>query len=246
MGLTAAGRRTMEMRVIRDYTFPHSPSKRRILEEAEKLFAEKGFDLVSVRDITKAAEANNAAVNYHFGSRENLIAIVVSRYLLPINEQRLSALDALEKQHGNKPVPVENLLEAMVRPMALVVRKSELSERLFYKLLGRIFSLQHEGFPPPVEEQVKHLAHRFRKALGKHFPQISEEELAWKFQFVIGAMVHTLIHQEWMHRMTNGASGAPTVELTLDRFIRFAAAGLREGQEQTRGEASGSQVMFDF
>lgn len=231
---------------MRDYSFPHSPSKRRLLEEAEKLFADHGFDVVSIRDITKAAEANSAAVNYHFGSKDGLIAMVVSRYLVPINEKRLAELDSLEKQHGSRPVPIELLLDAMVRPMAGVVRKSELSERLFYKLLGRIFSLQHEGFPPVVEDQVKRLGNRFRKALARHFPQLSEEELAWKIQFVVGAMIHTLIHQEWMNRMTGGAAGMPSVEVTLERFVRFAAAGLREGQPDTPHEPQGAQVMFDF
>jgi AcrR family transcriptional regulator len=231
---------------MRDYSFPHSPSKRRLLEEAEKLFADRGFDVVSIRDITKAAEANSAAVNYHFGSKDGLIAVVVSRYLVPINEKRLTELNSLEKQYGSQPVPIESLLEAMVRPMAGVVRKSELSERLFYKLLGRIFSLQHEGFPAVVEQQVKLLANRFRRALGKHFPNVSEEELAWKIQFVVGAMIHTLIHQEWMNRMTDGASGAPSVEVTLERFVRFAAAGLREGEPESDPNSQGAQVLFDF
>lgn len=48
------------------------PTKRRLLEVAGRVFAEKGFRAATVREICLAAEANVAAVNYHFGDKRQL------------------------------------------------------------------------------------------------------------------------------------------------------------------------------
>jgi hypothetical protein len=112
--------------------------------------------------------------------------------------------------------------------------------------MGRIFSLQGSGFPEAVEEQMRHLSDRFTRALAKSLPAVSQEELVWRTHFVIGAMIHMLMNQDMLHRVTNGASGTPTMEATLGRFIRFAAAGLREGVVVEPVVRQGPQATFDF
>lgn len=232
---------------MREITFPQSKSKLRLLDAAEQLFAEKGFESVSVRDVTQAAKANVAAVNYHFGSRDGMIALVVVRYITPINQERLVRLDALEGKWGAKAVPLEEIINAFVRPVVGIVRKSELSERLFCKLVGRIFALEGEGLPVAVEEQMKILIDRFTRALGKALPTLSQEELIWRMHFLVGSIIHMLMNQEMLHRLSNGASGTPSMEITLGRFIRFAVAGLREGVEVAEPEVKKSpQAMFEF
>ncbi len=231
---------------MREIKFPQSKSKLRLLDAAEQLFAERGFETVSVRDVTQLAKANVAAVNYHFGSREGMVALVVSRYIIPVNDERLARLDVLERKWSGKAVPLEEIIDAFVRPVVGIVRKSELSERLFCKLVGRIFAMQGEGFPAVVEEQMKTLIDRFTRAFGKALPTVSQEELVWRMHFLVGAIIHMLLNQEMLHRLSKGASGSPTMEVTLGRFIRFAAAGLREGVEVEAGVKKGPQATFDF
>jgi AcrR family transcriptional regulator len=232
---------------MREIKFPQSKSKLRLLDAAEQLFAEKGFEAVSVRDVTQAAKANVAAVNYHFGTRDGMIALVVSRYITPINQERLARLDALERKCGGKPAPLEEIIDAFVRPVVGIVRKSELSENLFRKLMGRIFAMSGDGLPLAVEDQMKDLIGRFTKALGKALPTVPQDELIWRMHFVVGSIIHMLMNQEMLHRLSNGASGTPSMEITLGRFIRFAAAGLREGVEMTGPTVKkGPQATFDF
>lgn len=216
---------------MREMTIPESGSKRKLLDAAELLFAEKGFEAVSVRDITQLAKANVAAVNYHFGSRDNLLALVMMRYMTPVTEERIVRLETLENDWAGKPVPLEELIDALVRPLVGQVKKSELTERLFYKLTGRICAEQGNGLPLQIEDQFRQVGDRFSKAISKSLPSVPVEELAWRVHFLIGGMIHMLTHQELLLRVTGGASGAPTMEVTLARFIRFAAAGLREGTE---------------
>ncbi len=231
---------------MREMTFPESGSKRKLLDAAEQLFAEKGFEAVSVRDITQLAKANVAAVNYHFGSRDGLLTLVMMRYMTPVNEERIARLETLERKSSGKTVPLEEIIDALVRPFVTQIRKSELSERLFYKLMGRTFAQQGDGLPPQIEEQLRQVMQRFTRAFAKALPAVAADDLAWRIHFVVGGMIHMLTHQEILQRLTQGASGVPPMEVTISRFIRFAAAGLREGVEAEEPAAEGPQVLFDF
>src|SRR5437762_11351711 len=94
---------------------PPGDTRSRILDGAEELFGERGLDRVSIRDITRKAKANLAAINYHFGSKEDLIAAVFERRVVPVNEARLAALDVVEKAVGKKSPKLEAILEAFIR-----------------------------------------------------------------------------------------------------------------------------------
>ena len=90
-------------------------TKDRILDTAERLFADKGYPATSLRDITNEAGVNLAAVNYHFGSKEALLSAVLDRRIGPVNEKRLELLDAAEAQAGNQPLALETVLPRVPR-----------------------------------------------------------------------------------------------------------------------------------
>src|SRR5437773_1036650 len=92
-----------------------SATRSRILDVAEELFGERGLDRVSIRNITRIARVNLAAINYHFGSKEDLIAAVFERRVVPVNEARLAALDRVEKSAGRRIPKLEAVLEAFIR-----------------------------------------------------------------------------------------------------------------------------------
>src|SRR2546428_5766096 len=93
-----------------------SDTRTRILDVAEELFGEEGIERVSIRDITDQAKVNLAAINYHFGSKEDLIVAVFERRVVPVNEARLAALDAVEQAAGKKSPKLEAIVEAFIRP----------------------------------------------------------------------------------------------------------------------------------
>lgn len=204
-------------------------TRRRLLEAAEELFSERGFERVSVRDVTEKAGANVAAINYHFGSREGLVERVIERYITPVNEERVARLEALERKAGGKPVAVEQLLDAFIRPFVTQVRRSELSERLSLKLMGRMIADHSGRMPAVVEVQFQSMIRRFIRAFGRALPDLGIEELVWRLHFVVGAMIHAMSHEEMLQRLTDGSAGDPGTEATLSRLLRFAAAGLKQG-----------------
>lgn len=231
---------------MRDIKLSESQPKQRLLAAAEQLFAEKGFESVAVRDVTQLAKANVAAVNYHFGSRDGLVALVVARYLAPLNQERLDRLDVLERRAPSKVVPIEEIIHALIRPLVGMVGKSELSEALFCKLLGRILALPEDALSAEVVEQMKVSNNRFMRAIGKVLPTVPQEDLQWRMHFLVGSLIHLLTHQDWLRSLSNGASGSPALEVMLGRFVRFAAAGLREGVEIEVSAPKGPQALFDF
>src|SRR5579883_3052628 len=87
-------------------------TKTKILDAAEKLFAQNGFDATSLRDITTEAEVNLAAVNYHFQSKDSLIDAVIARRIEPVNRKRLELLESA----GENP-SLEQLLIAFLSPL---------------------------------------------------------------------------------------------------------------------------------
>src|SRR5262245_47872957 len=91
-------------------------TRNRLLDAAEALFMEHGFEATSLRAITAAADANLAAVNYHFGSKEALFEAVLTRRLDPMNQQRVNLLDALEAESGGESLGCEQILSAMLIP----------------------------------------------------------------------------------------------------------------------------------
>ncbi|MEI8039113.1 MAG: TetR family transcriptional regulator [Verrucomicrobiota bacterium] len=231
---------------MREIQLPLSEAKQRLLDAAEPLLAERGFEAVSVRDITQLAKANVAAINYHFGTREGLIGWVVVRHLQPLNDERLARLESLERKGGTaKAAPVEEILDAWARPVVGLVRKSSLSERQCCKLLGRLLALSGEGFSQAMADHRRAVNDRFLRALTKSLPSVAPEELGWRMHWVTGGLIHLLLYQELP--VTGGAAGAPSLEAVLGRFIRFAAAGLREGVElEPTAAKKGPQATFDF
>jgi len=223
--------------------FPESGPKRRLLDAAEALFAERGFEAVSVRDITTRAEANVAAVNYHFGSRDDLIDLLILHYANPVNEERLARLEAVEKKWHGKISPLEEVCDAFLRPLAGTARKSRLSEPLFHKLLGRIFALPSASFPTEARHLLQNSTNRFVRVLSKALPSLTTDELQWRSHFVEGGIIHLLLGEEVLRTK---ATSKPAADALLGRFIRFAAAGLREGVEIETEAGKGPQAIFDF
>jgi AcrR family transcriptional regulator len=212
-------------------------TQERILKAAEALFAERGFETVSLRDITGAADANVAAVNYHFGSKEKLIAAAIARHATPINEERLRLLDERESCHGVDPVPVNEILEAFLSPVISHFTSGEMSERLFCKFMGRLMGERGHSLPESVRPMFLKVADRFSGALRKAVPYLDERGALWRMHFSFGVMSNTLIHGDTLRAISGGRAGHPAMEDLFAQIIEFCAAGF---QATSGGKESGN------
>jgi AcrR family transcriptional regulator len=182
----------------------HEPSpdtKTALLDAAERLFAETGIAQSSLRAITSEAGANLASVNYHFGSKEGLVKAVFARRLRPLNQLRL---DMLERCAPSSPHPpdLQSLLRAFVEPAVVMMNSDDLGDREFIKLLGRTLSEPTHELHALLVEEFREMAERFSAALRQIFPDAPQEEVVWRFHFMVGALAHTVAGRHlFSHRL---------------------------------------------
>ena len=200
-------------------------TKHQIIDVAQRLFAENGFDAVSLRHITAEAGVNVAAVNYHFGSKEKLIDAVVERRIAPVNEERLRLLNELEAEHGDQPVPVAEIIRALLGPLMSEVRSTALGEKLFHKLMGRCLSDRGFELPESVIGQFQEVIGRFCAAVRKGNPNLSMREVIWRLHFTAGVLIQTLIHSDKVEQITEGRFEPPQAEETFEHMVAFCADG---------------------
>lgn len=210
-------------------------TRERLLDAAEALFGERGFEVVSLRDITGLAEVNVAAVNYHFGSKEKLIDAVIARHAVPVNEGRMALLTEAEARWGGEPVPVREVLEAFMRPMISHLVSGGMSERLFCKFMGRMMSERGYCLPKSVEPMFQQMAVRFSDAFQRAVPGLTEQESLWRMHFSFGVLTHTLMHRDTLHQISAGRAGNPGMEELLEQVVEFSTAGFGAGQGEREG-----------
>src|SRR5689334_16858610 len=150
-------------------------TKDRILNTAEKLFAERGIDATSLRSIIAAAKVNLAAVHYHFHSKEALLDAVLARHLEPINGQRLQMLDECERAAGNAPPELEGVLMALIEPPLRLI--GDPSRCAFVRLMGRIHA---DGDAARIRKHFGAVVERFMLALHRAVPELPLDELRWR------------------------------------------------------------------
>lgn len=197
-------------------------TKERLLDAAERLFADRGVVAASMRDLTAEAGVNLAAVNYHFGSKESLLAAVFARRLQPVNGQRLALLDVVEAEDGSPPL--EDILWAYLAPPFRAMHQWGDAGRRFMRLVGRIMSDPGRANSETLVAQFSVVRARFLDAFGRALPELSGAELERRMHYVIGAMAHTFLWCETICCLDPGNQDDPDV--VLHSLVRFAAAGL--------------------
>jgi len=212
---------------------------------AKKLFAEKGFEAVSLRHITTAALANVAAVNYHFGSKEALIDEVILQHTMPVMRERMRLLDEAEKKYQIGVVPVEVILDAFMRPFLTMMQESGESRELVCKFMGRCMSEKANEIPEKALRVAQRVTKRLTVMLRDALPDVEHEVLLWRLHFCFGVMAHTLAHGDMLRKVTKGACGDPDFETTLQRMIDYCKGGLQSGSSVLSNN-SGGQSEFLF
>lgn len=201
-----------------------SDTKERILEAAELLFAERGYDATSLRAITSRAGANLAAVNYHFQSKEALMQAVFARRLEPLNRARLAMLEKLEAAAGSDPVAVENIVRALIAPVLRLRDEPSETGLKFGTLMGRIYS--EPRLWQILRGESGDVVPRFIASLRRALPELPTEDFFWRIHFTIGAMSHTLSGIPMLELVSNGACDPSDVDGVIERLTAFVSAGL--------------------
>lgn len=195
-------------------------TKERILGAAEILFAQRGFDGASLRQLTAAAGVNLAAVNYHFGSKDKLVEEVFRRRLDTLNAKRMAALARVA---GTENSRLEDVLDAFIRPALDLSHDG--SGSLFMRVLARAFAEHDDTLRQFLSENYGHVMRQFTAEFARLLPQLSKQELYWRIDLVTGALTHAMSGFGMIQRKSDVSEHAHH-EQTVQHLIRFAVAGL--------------------
>jgi AcrR family transcriptional regulator len=224
--LVAAGKKPTKLNSTRE----------KILDTAEALFAEHGVTGVSMREITRVACVNLAAINYYFGKKEELIAEVFARRALPIIDRRHRLL-ALCVEGDGRPPMLEQLIDAFIRPGLESsgdpggVKFMQLRARLVYERDPAISKL----FPKFFDTTTRLFIGRIAEVL----PHLTKEEVFLRFTFLLGTMVYWMANPSRMESLSAGLLDSADPEGTVREMIPFLAAGFRMPSLHEEGHGVG-------
>jgi AcrR family transcriptional regulator len=201
-------------------------TKARILDAAETLFMEHGFEATSLRLITAAAGVNLAAVNYHFGSKEELFQSVLTRRLDPMNQARVALLDRYERQAPG-PLGCERILAALFIPALSLARDPPRGGSNFLRLLGRAYADPAPFIRQFLSQQYAPMIARFKDAFSRALPHLPRKELSWRLHFIMGALSYTLAGTDALKIIAElNPVETNDDEILLRRLAPFLLAGL--------------------
>ena len=202
-------------------------TRQRILHTAEHLFAERGIAAVSIRDITRAANMNLGAINYHFGAKRNLAAEVFKNCFEPVKVRQMALLDQMENEAGSLPIPLEKIIEALVRPVVERGFVEGVEGDTFLRLMGGCFSEPDIEIRQLVRAHFDKLIRRFDAAFLRAVPGLRPEELFWCVNFIHGALHLSLLASAEQGGLLSEFKRKLDAPGLVQRLITFMAAGFR-------------------
>ena len=204
----------------------------RLLNAAEELFCEHGFEATSIRDIAAVAGCNIASVNYYFGGKEQLYREVWRRHLILVRDSRLASIDKVMSQNDEQP-RLEDLLRSyantFVEPLV-----DESKARRFMKLMAR--EMIDRRLPPNMffEEMIIPIMTALQRALVKTCPGLQQSKAQLVILSLVGQLMNAL-HSKTMFEQADNPE-LPKFDLSevVNHIVKFSAAGIRACAEEER------------
>jgi AcrR family transcriptional regulator len=221
---------------------PEKQTTDRILETAESMFSKRGFGAVSLRSITRASDVNIAAIHYHFGSKQELLEKIFEKRCGPMNSERLRMLAECAEGPGRPPL-LEQILEAYLRP-SLIWPGDPDGARRFLALRALLRHEQETLAGDLIARHFNDVSKRFAAALRAALPQLSVEEVFWRFHFLLGAQYSALENQDRILILSEGRCDPSDVEASLRHMVPFCAAVFRSSVPANGGLRFGPVDQF--
>lgn len=203
---------------------PSDRTRASILEAAERLYADRGFSDVTLRDIVAAAGVNLAAVNYHFGSKDELIAELFVTRSIATNRERLNELKAAEAAGGGR-ADIDAILRALVGPTlrGCLGPESERSAAARFMIRASIESV------PPIRRiknrEIDHLR-KFAAAMRRSLPDCGDADLYWRLHFALAMAHQTIRDSERLTKLSEGKCDLDDVAGVIDRIVAISVVAL--------------------
>ncbi|MCI4643176.1 MAG: TetR family transcriptional regulator [Hyphomonadaceae bacterium] len=199
----------------------------RILDAAEKLFAEHGYDGVTLRAIAREADVDVALANYHFGRKHELFEATFMRRAELLNRWRIRALDEAIASAAPEAPSVRAIMDAYLYPLLHGPHLSDPAWRSYYALVAYVNNSTEWGgklmsrfFNPMVD--------RFIDALRKALPNAPEEALFWGYHCLSGALTLAFAQTGRLDKLSGGVCSSEDLEAAYTHIVAFVTAGFEQ------------------
>lgn len=200
-------------------------TRSRILDAAEELFAEVGYDGTSIRDVSEKAGVRLALIAYHVGSKETLFDQVIARRATVLAELRMKSLESSLRKNNGAPLTVEEIITCYAAPF---VERSSHGGRgwsSYTHLVARLWNAPQ--WDSVIGKYYDDVARRFVKEFRRTLPTLSEIETLHRFSFMIGVMLAILAEPRRVERLSRNSVAADDIDMIFRSALPFVAAGFR-------------------
>ncbi|RKF20224.1 TetR/AcrR family transcriptional regulator [Alginatibacterium sediminis] len=200
-------------------------TKDKILNTAERLFAERGFTDTSLRLITSHADVNLASVNYHFGSKKELIQAVLRRYLdafMPLVDEAMQVhLDSAEAPNLNQ------VFASFAKPLLEMNRIQQHGTAMFLLLLGRGYTDEQGHLRRYITQNFGQTIDKFRQVVSRAYPELSPVDMFWRLHFTLGTVIFTMASSAALRDIAASDYGEKVnIESLIYKVLPYLCAGV--------------------
>ena len=199
-------------------------TRQRILDCAEKLFADAGFHATSVRDIAALAECQFALIGYHFGSKAELLDHVLARRSSVLNDERMARLDRLRDRSKGKPIAIRELVEAFVGAIMERAGQGDAGWSNYTRLIAAIAISAEWSYL--TDKHFNQVARQYVAEMKRSLPKVTDERLHQAFFFLLGAMCTVCARPDRVETLSQGRFGSREVAHMNRSLYTFLAAGI--------------------
>lgn len=196
-------------------------TRTRIIDAAERQFAEHGYDAVSVRSITDMAGVRLGLLAYHFGTKEFLFESVIARRVDELNQRRLEALEAAQRQDS---VDARAIINAFIEPYLILAASADPGWQAYTKLIAQISHT--ESHMEVLKRYLDPVGHRFIAALAGCFPETPAQRIASGFIFTAAAMVGVFSRPSRIESLSEGLLSTQNLHDLYPALLAYAVAGV--------------------
>ncbi|WP_290771045.1 TetR/AcrR family transcriptional regulator [Hoeflea sp.] len=194
-------------------------TRSKILDAAETLFGTRGFDAVSLREITERAEVTLALASYHFGTKEQLFEDVIARRAAILCGQRIERLEALADPD------VETIIDSFMSPMFEMATSGEPGWNDYFKLLSRLGD--GNQWLDVLTRHFDATAKRYIAVLIEAMPNAKPGDVVRAFTMMLNLMLATVSQHARIDRLTDGELKAADLTSAYKPLLKFVVAGMK-------------------
>lgn len=200
--------------------------KDKILDAAEVLFSEHGFDGVTMRSIATMADVDVALPNYYFKSKHGLFEATFLRRAEILNSERAEALERVLAEAGDHPAKLEDIIGAFLMPVCRAQESHDSGWRAYCSLVALINNSSVWG-KELMTDHFDELVHKFIDALKQAMPDADDKDIYWGYHFLSGSLTLTMADTGRIDNLSGGLCRSDDVGEAYERMVRFFADGFR-------------------